>query len=55
MKEKLKKEIKNGESLKSDYDIEFSEDEADDGDDEKEITIQDDFTLPKKTWNKLYR
>ena len=57
LKEKLKAEIKRGESLKSDYDIQFSNDEDDEDEDAdiKEVTIQDDFTLPKKTWKKLYR
>ena len=54
MKEKLKEKIRKGEANEDDYNIEFSSDEEEDDNDE-EVTIQDDFTLPKKMWRKLYR
>ncbi|XP_066916611.1 DNA excision repair protein ERCC-6-like [Clytia hemisphaerica] len=59
LKEKLKEKIRKGEANEDDFDIEFSSD--DDGEEgvveseNDEVTIQDDFTLPKKMWRKLYR
>lgn len=51
MKNTLRHACKAGEVMEEYDPADFSDNE----DSDDEVVVEDDFVLPKKTWNKLYR